>query len=89
MFAHYYYVCTVSPGFADDPPSTITTRQGMGWIWAKTRESRRDVQWSDELNLSVPKYNKCKRCGIQRPEVCVQVRTFYEYTRVLRIVSFF
>jgi palmitoyltransferase len=69
MFAHYYYVCTVPPGFADDPPSTITARQGTGWIWAQTRKPQSGVQWSNELNFSEPKYNRCKRCGMHRPEV--------------------
>lgn len=70
MFAHYYYVCTVSPGFADDPPSTVTTRQGSSWIWAKQKETRHGVRWSDEPGAFEPYYNKCKRCGVQRPEVC-------------------
>jgi palmitoyltransferase len=69
MFAHYYYACTVPPGFADDPPSSITIRQGTGWIWAQKYNIQSGVRSSDELGLSEPRFNKCKRCGVQRPEV--------------------
>ncbi|KAF8582995.1 zf-DHHC-domain-containing protein [Ramaria rubella] len=65
MFAHYYYVCTVAPGFANDPATTL---EGNSWLWARKRRPRSALQWSNELNLSAPKYTKCKRCGEHRPE---------------------
>lgn len=69
MYANYYWVCTVSPGFVDDPQESQTTREGEGLIWARKRKQRLGVKWSDEPKLSPPHYNKCKRCGVQRPEV--------------------
>ncbi|KAI0783899.1 DHHC palmitoyltransferase-domain-containing protein [Irpex lacteus] len=70
LFAHYYLVCTVSPGFVDDSPSSRGSARG--WIWAKKRDgSRRQltgVQWSEELNMTKATTSKCKRCGVMRPE---------------------
>ncbi|KIJ52373.1 hypothetical protein M422DRAFT_25993 [Sphaerobolus stellatus SS14] len=68
MFANYYYVCTVPPGFVDDPAETQTTREGRGILWARKQRNGRALQWSDQPKLSEPQYNKCKRCGIVRPE---------------------
>lgn len=87
MFAHYYYAGTVPPGFVDDPPSNIATRQQTGWLWAQTRDSQSSVRWSDELVLSEPKFDKCETCGIQRPEVCAT--TAYFDVSVFRVASCF
>lgn len=71
LFAHYYLVCTVSPGFVDDSPNSQDSARG--WVWAKKRDgSRRQltgVQWSEELNMTKATTSKCKRCGVMRPEV--------------------
>ena len=31
LFAHYYFVCTVPPGFADDPAPPPEPRTGTVW----------------------------------------------------------
>jgi palmitoyltransferase len=37
LHMHYYYVCTVQPGFVDDPPKE--GEHGRGLLWAKPRSS--------------------------------------------------
>ncbi|KAI0696954.1 zf-DHHC-domain-containing protein [Cytidiella melzeri] len=67
LFVHYYLVCTVSPGFVDEPPRP----QGSGWMWAKKRSARRPlagVHWTEELNLTKATTTKCRKCGEMRPE---------------------
>ncbi|KAI0342615.1 zf-DHHC-domain-containing protein [Trametopsis cervina] len=70
LFAHYYYVCTVPPGFVDEPPQP----HGTGWLWAKKRHATRGaltgVQWSDDQDMNVTKaaVTKCRKCGEMRPE---------------------
>ncbi|GJE89925.1 hypothetical protein PsYK624_060370 [Phanerochaete sordida] len=69
MFMHYYYVCTVRPGFVTDPP----VQSDSGWLWAKRRKQSRSrpptgVRWSEELHMTKPSLTKCKRCGEMRPE---------------------
>lgn len=69
MFAHYYYVCTVPPGFVSDAPPP----RGTGLLWARKRRTARNraltgVRWSEELNVTKASISKCKRCGEVRPE---------------------
>ncbi|EKM58574.1 uncharacterized protein PHACADRAFT_89055 [Phanerochaete carnosa HHB-10118-sp] len=69
LFTHYYYVCTVLPGFVTDPPP----HHGSGWLWAQPRTPMRGrqmtgVRWSEELNLTKASITRCKRCGEMRPE---------------------
>jgi hypothetical protein len=61
----------VPPGFVDDSPATLTTREGQGWTWARKRQQNSGVKWTDDLKVSDPAYNKCKRCGHSRPEVSI------------------
>jgi palmitoyltransferase len=70
LFAHYYLVCTVPPGFVDDPPSP----QESGWMWASRRKSASKrqltgVRWTNELNITKAVITKCRKCGVMRPEV--------------------
>ena len=70
LFGHYYHVCTISPGFVDDPPRT----PGTGILWAKKRRSAKyraltGVRWSEDVNITRAALSKCKRCGVMRPEV--------------------
>jgi palmitoyltransferase len=77
LFAHYYFVCTVSPGFVDDSPRQLGT--GIFWAVARTGSSSQSrngigwrgssVEWSEELNITKASVTKCKRCGQMRPEV--------------------
>ena len=76
LFGHYYHVCTVAPGFADDPPREA----GRGFLWARKRRSAKyraltGVRWSQDVNVTRAELSKCKRCGVMRPEVSrVQAR---------------
>lgn len=72
LLAHYYYVCTVPPGFIDEAPR----EPGKSFLWAKKRDTRArkqltGVQWSDESKLwmTTASITKCKRCNKSRPEV--------------------
>ncbi|THH19200.1 hypothetical protein EW146_g1916 [Bondarzewia mesenterica] len=64
MFGHYYLVCTVSPGFVDDPPLV----QGHGITWAKRIDPTpvSGVHWSTELNITRAEVTKCRKCGINQ-----------------------
>ncbi|KAI0050411.1 zf-DHHC-domain-containing protein [Auriscalpium vulgare] len=67
LYAHYYYVCTVSPGFASDPPA----HTGHTFTWAKKHATRRrpkGVQWSSSLNITPAHVTKCAKCGETKPE---------------------
>lgn len=70
MFMHYYYVCTVPPGFVGSSP---TTRR-HSFLWAKRRQTAKNraltgVRWSEDITLTKALLTKCKRCGEMRPEV--------------------
>ena len=72
MFAHYYWVCTVSPGFVVDGPHT----PGTGLFWARKRKTAKNrqltgVRWSDDTYVTKAAVTKCRRCGEMRPEVCL------------------
>ncbi|KAI0635541.1 DHHC palmitoyltransferase-domain-containing protein [Trametes polyzona] len=69
LFAHYYYVCTISPGFVCDPPRT----PGTGLLWARKRRDtgRRPltgVRWSEDVHVTRAAMSKCRKCGEMRPE---------------------
>lgn len=70
MFMHYYFACTVNPGFASDLP----LRAGNSFIWAKKRQSSRrpltnGVRWSVDLNMTPASIGRCSKCGGSKPEV--------------------
>lgn len=73
LFAHYYYVCTVNPGFVDDPPHI----PGTGFFWAKKSKPRNGklltggVKWSSVLNITKAEKTRCYKCSPaqMRPEV--------------------
>ena len=82
LFAHYYFVCTVSPGFVEDSPREI----GTGFFWSVKKQDRQaeslrssGVRWSEKLNITLASTSKCRRCGQNRPEVCP--RRSYEQPR--------
>ncbi|KAI0304530.1 DHHC palmitoyltransferase-domain-containing protein [Multifurca ochricompacta] len=68
LLAHYYFVCTLSPGFASDPPQ----RAGNGFLWAKKRHTYtytgHGVHWSANLNVTPASTTKCSKCGEIKPE---------------------
>ncbi|KAI0004627.1 zf-DHHC-domain-containing protein [Russula compacta] len=69
LFAHYYFVCTISPGFASDS----SQRVGHGFIWAKRRRAysrslTNGVYWSSHLNITPASITKCPKCQEAKPE---------------------
>jgi len=69
LFMHYYHVCTIPPGFVDDPPRY----PGTNLLWASpstpNRLSTSGVRWSSpEPQVANASISRCKRCGITRPE---------------------
>ncbi|KAH9080672.1 zf-DHHC-domain-containing protein [Lactarius deliciosus] len=61
LFAHYYFACTVSPGFATS-------------VWAKKRQPPRrpltnGIRWSANLNITPASTSRCSKCGGSKPEV--------------------
>ena len=75
LFAHYFWVCTVPPGFADDPPRAPGAAQGALWASPRRAASRRaltgGVRWSETESVHVTRagVTPCRRCGQMRPEV--------------------
>ena len=68
--AHYYFVCTVPPGFIEDPPK----EPGPSFIWAskskrKGRPLTGGVRWTDAPRITPSAMTQCNRCNKQRPEV--------------------
>lgn len=70
LFAHYYFACTVSPGYAGEAPQ----RAGRSFIWAKKRRAyslsrANGVYWSSHLNITPASITTCTKCGKNKPEV--------------------
>lgn len=64
-------MCTVSPGFAGDPPNLVSD----GLLWAKRRDPSQHrpltgVHWSSEINITKAAVTRCAKCGETKPEVC-------------------
>ncbi|KZT00941.1 zf-DHHC-domain-containing protein [Laetiporus sulphureus 93-53] len=67
LFMHYYWVCTIPPGFIDDPPLSPEPRSG--WMWAQKRTSTPGgVRWSELLNVTRASMRRCRKCLVMRPE---------------------
>lgn len=68
LFAHYYYVVTVRPGFVGDP----LPEPGTGVLWAqKRRPLTNGVRWSSRgLRVTPAVFTRCLKCARTRPEVC-------------------
>ncbi|KAH7928299.1 zf-DHHC-domain-containing protein, partial [Leucogyrophana mollusca] len=64
LFAHYYYVCTVSPGFVHEYDDAH--EGGRGILWAR-RKRPGGAGW-DAVALSRASVTKCRKCGVMRPE---------------------
>ncbi|KAJ8084617.1 hypothetical protein PM082_003391 [Marasmius tenuissimus] len=70
LFMHYYYVCTIPPGFVDEPPR----EPGNSLLWSKPRtfQNKRPltegVRWSSELNVTKASVTRCRKCGQLKPE---------------------
>ncbi|KAI0749290.1 zf-DHHC-domain-containing protein [Daedaleopsis nitida] len=79
LFVHYFYVCTVPPGFADDDEPRPASE--TGWMWAKKRSA--GVRWSVKGEPAT--VSKCKRCGQLRPEVRLFHLSACSRSRVLRL----
>ncbi|KAJ7472609.1 zf-DHHC-domain-containing protein, partial [Mycena latifolia] len=66
LWGHYYYVVTVSPGFADEPPRVPGT--GLLWAVKKPSGTGTGARWTEELVVTRAAVTKCRRCGQQKPE---------------------
>ncbi|KAF9223797.1 zf-DHHC-domain-containing protein [Gyrodon lividus] len=70
LLMHYYYVCTVRPGYIGDHPRYPET----SFLWASSSRPQRrltasGVRWSSpELEILRADVTRCKRCGEMRPE---------------------
>ncbi|KJA16200.1 hypothetical protein HYPSUDRAFT_47637, partial [Hypholoma sublateritium FD-334 SS-4] len=66
LFAHYYYVVTVSPGFVGESPR----EPGTSFLWAKKRKPLTSgVRWSSRgLKITQATSTKCVKCANTRPE---------------------
>ncbi|OAX42724.1 zf-DHHC-domain-containing protein [Rhizopogon vinicolor AM-OR11-026] len=67
LFVHYYYVCTVPPGFVQDEPS----QPGDSLLWASLSRTSPSsgVWWSNcGIILYTASTSQCRRCGMMRPE---------------------
>ncbi|KAJ7082361.1 DHHC palmitoyltransferase-domain-containing protein [Mycena belliarum] len=64
LWTHYYYVVTVAPGFADEPPR----QEQQSILWAKKRVSGTAAKWTEPLVITRAAVTKCRRCGQQKPE---------------------
>ncbi|GLB45772.1 putative DHHC palmitoyltransferase family protein, partial [Lyophyllum shimeji] len=96
LFAHYFYVCTVRPGFVDEPPAE--PRRSILWArrsrLAKGRALTGGVRWSSVLHVTRAETTQCGKCGQTKPEhilafpaVCVPLQPFvYPSHYRLRIV---
>lgn len=78
LFGHYYWVCTIPPGFVTDPPR----QPGAGLLWARRRRTARNraatgVHWSEDVRVTRATVSKCRRCGELRPEVRARFAPFY------------
>ncbi|KNZ75818.1 putative palmitoyltransferase ZDHHC16 [Termitomyces sp. J132] len=70
LFMHYFYVCTVRPGFVDEPPA----EPGHNMLWAKMSRPRKGkalmgrVKWSSIVNVTPAETTQCSKCGQTKPE---------------------
>jgi palmitoyltransferase len=66
---HYYYVCTVSPGFTDQPSAI----PGHGLMWAKPKNEQALTTGSypeqTSVRVTLAKLSQCRKCMQMRPEV--------------------
>ncbi|KAJ7218253.1 zf-DHHC-domain-containing protein [Mycena haematopus] len=74
LWMHYFYVITVPPGFAEDPPTDLAKDNSQNSIlWAsrkspRSRELTGGVRWSSEIVITRAAVTKCRKCGQQKPE---------------------
>jgi palmitoyltransferase len=73
LHMHYYYVCTVNPGFVEDPPRDA----GTSILWARRTKPGKGkaltggggVRWSSAVNITRAEVTQCTKCGQSKPEV--------------------
>ncbi|KAJ6582862.1 DHHC palmitoyltransferase-domain-containing protein [Mycena vulgaris] len=68
LLGHYYYVVTVPPGFADEPPREPPSDSVL-WATKRAAPSRGvSVRWADELTITRAAVTKCRKCTQLKPE---------------------
>ena len=70
LWAHYYYVITVRPGFIEDPSKEAPD----SLLWAKKSNRRKGaltggVRWTNAPRVTPSTMSRCNRCARMRPEV--------------------
>lgn len=66
LLMHYFYVCTVPPGFAEDPSRELES--GVLWARRKDRGLTGGVRWSPVVNITKAEVTQCSKCGQTKPE---------------------
>lgn len=88
ILAHYYWACTVPPGFADEHTRLSGARNRPEAAWrtyliAPERSSQPDIraQWTQD-DLLEGRPSRCNKCGSIRPEVrtCMRVWSGFLYS---------
>ncbi|KAF8869537.1 DHHC palmitoyltransferase-domain-containing protein [Mucidula mucida] len=64
LFLHYYYVCTIPPGFVDAPMQLAGTSR----LWAQPLNKTRPLTWSSNLNITRANITVCRKCAQRKPE---------------------
>lgn len=68
LVMHYFYVCTIRPGFLDEPPREA----GTSFLWAQKRTKKgalTGVRWSSGgIRITQATSTRCSRCNKIRPE---------------------
>ncbi|KAF8643163.1 hypothetical protein AX16_009206 [Volvariella volvacea WC 439] len=69
LHMHYYYACTVPPGYIDDPPPI----EGTGILWARRKgddhASSAGVRWTEnDVMVTQAGMTQCRKCLKMRPE---------------------
>jgi palmitoyltransferase len=75
LIMHYYYACTVPPGFVDAPPQ----KHGIGFLWARQPDSVARGEDPIRMKIIPASMARCRKCNVDRPEVRqlvpIQMRT--------------
>ncbi|KIL64061.1 hypothetical protein M378DRAFT_78934 [Amanita muscaria Koide BX008] len=61
LYLHYLWVCTMPPGFADEPENP-PDRTVAGWLWGKRRGRMQNT------TISPAYVGNCAKCGSDKPE---------------------
>jgi hypothetical protein len=79
ILAHYYWACTIPPGFPDEHARLSGTRSRPEAAWRayflapeRSRDPNGGAQWTQD-DLLEWRPNRCKKCSSLKPEVRVSM----------------